>query len=77
MLKLDLKQIMNCIDHCLKEKIKKNNWINKRWARHKIMTKFVWIRAKACSHLIDDGREDKKPEGRNKCVIKRKLKFEN
>ena len=29
------------------------------------------------SHLTDDGSEDKKAKGTKKCVIKRKLKFEN
>ena len=43
----------------------------------KIMTKFVGLRAKAYSYLIDDGSEDKKAKGAKKCVIKRKLKFEN
>ena len=42
-----------------------------------IMTKFVWLRAKSCVYLIDDGSEDKKAKGTTKCVIKRKLKFEN
>ena len=36
--------------------------------------KFVELRAKAYSYLIDDGREDKKET--KKCVIKRKLKFQ-
>ena len=43
----------------------------------KIMTKFVGLRAKTYSYLIDDGREDKKAKGTKKCVIKKKLKFEN
>ena len=43
----------------------------------KIMTKFVRLRAKTYSYLIDDGSEDKKAKGTKKCVIKRKLKFEN
>ena len=43
----------------------------------KIMTKFVGLRAKIYSYLIDDGSEDKKAKGTKKCVIKRKLKFEN
>ena len=43
----------------------------------KIMTKFVGLRAKSYSYLIDDGKEDKKAKGTKKCVIKRKLKFEN
>ena len=29
------------------------------------------------SYLIDDGSEDKKGKGKKKCIIKRKLKFEN
>ena len=40
----------------------------------KIMTKFV---AKTYSYLIDEGSEDKKGKSTKKCVIKRKLKFEN
>ena len=43
----------------------------------KIMTKFVLLRAKTYRHLIDDSSEDKKAKGTKKCVIKRKLKFEN
>ena len=43
----------------------------------KIMTKFVGLRAKTYSYLIDDSSEDKKVKGTNKCVIKRKHKFEN
>ena len=40
------------------------------------MTKFVGLRAKNYSYLIDDGSKDKKTKGTKKCVIKRKLKFE-
>ena len=43
----------------------------------KIMTKIVWLRAKTYSYLIDDGSEDKKAKGTKKCVIKRKIVFEN
>ena len=43
----------------------------------KIMTKFVGLLAKTCSYLKDEGSEDKKTKGTKKCVIKRKLKFEN
>ena len=43
----------------------------------KIMIKFVCLRAKTYSQLIDDGSKDKKAKGTQKCVIKRKLKFEN
>ena len=39
----------------------------------KIMVKFVGLKAKTYSYLIDD----KKAKGTKKCVIKRKLKFEN
>ena len=43
----------------------------------KIMTKFVGLRAKTCSYIIDDGSKDKKAKGRKMCVIKRKNKLEN
>ena len=42
----------------------------------KIMTKFVGLKAKTYSYLIDDGSEDKKTKGTKKRVIKRKSKFE-
>ena len=42
----------------------------------KIMKKFVGLRAKTYSYLIDDGSEDKKAKDTKKCVLKRKLKFE-
>ena len=43
----------------------------------KIMAKFVGLRTKTYSYLIDDGSEDKKAKATKKFVIKRKLKFEN
>ena len=43
----------------------------------KIMTKFVGLRAKTYSYLIDKRSEDKKAKGVEKCLIKRKFKFEN
>ena len=43
----------------------------------KIMTRFVGLRAKTYSYLIDDGTKDKKAKGTKMCVIKRKRKFEN
>ena len=43
----------------------------------KIMTRFVGLRAKTYSYLIDDGTKDKKAKGTKMCVIKRKLKSEN
>ena len=41
------------------------------------MTKFVRLRAKTYSYLIDDNIEDKKTKDTKKCVIKRELKFED
>ena len=41
------------------------------------MTKFVGLRAKTYSYLIDDGSEEKKAKHTKNYVIKRKLKFEN
>ena len=43
----------------------------------KIMVKFVGLRAKTYSYLIDNGSEDKKTKDTKMRVIKRKLKFEN
>ena len=43
----------------------------------KIMIEFVGLKAKTYSYLIDDGSHDKKAKDTKKCVIKRKLKFEN
>ena len=37
----------------------------------KIVTKFVGLRAKTYSYLIDDSSEDKKAKDTNKCVIKK------
>ena len=42
----------------------------------KIMTKFVGLKAKSYSYLIDDGSEYEKVKGTKK-EKKRKLKFEN
>ena len=43
----------------------------------KIMKKFCALRAKTCTHLMDDDSEKKKAKGIKKCVIKRRLMFEN
>ena len=43
----------------------------------KIMTKFVGLRAKTYSYLIDDGSEDKKAKSTKNCFIKRKRKLES
>ena len=62
---------------CLKEKNKKVIGLMKDELDGKILAKFVGLRAKTCSYLIDDGSEDKKVKGTKKCVIRRKLKFQN
>ena len=41
----------------------------------KIMTEFPTLRPKTYCYLMDDGRNDKKAKGTRKCVIKRRLKF--
>ena len=43
----------------------------------KIMTKFVGLIAKTYSYFIDDSSEVNKAKGTKKCVIERKIKFEN
>ena len=43
--------------------------------RRKIITKFIGLRPKTYSYLIDDGSEDKKQKAQS-IVIKRKLEFE-
>ena len=43
----------------------------------KTMKKFVGLTVKTYIYLIDDVSEDKKAKDTKKCVIKRKLKFEN
>ena len=43
----------------------------------KIMTNFVGLRSKTYSYFVDEGSENKKAKVTKKCIIKRKLKFEN
>ena len=43
----------------------------------KIITEFVILRPKTYSYLSDDGKEDKKAKGTNKCIIKKMIKFNN
>ena len=43
----------------------------------KITIKFVALGAKTYNYLMDDGSDNKKAKGKRKCVMKRKLKFEN
>ena len=41
----------------------------------KIITEFITLRPKTYSFLTDDGNEDKKAKGTKKCIIKKKIKF--
>ena len=78
MLKLGLiLQIMNYIDYCRNEKIKKVIGLMKDEIGGKVMTAFVGLRAKTYSCLIDDSSEDKKAKNTKKFAIKRKFKFQN
>ena len=43
----------------------------------KIMIEVIAIRPKTWAYLMDDGSEHKKAKGTKKCVIKRRLMFEN
>ena len=43
----------------------------------KVIIPFVTLRARTYSYLIDEGSENKKAKFTKKCVIKRKLKYEN
>ena len=58
-----------------KEKRKKATRLMKDELGRKIMKKFVGLREKTYSYLIDDSSEDKKAESTKKCVVKRKIKF--
>ena len=41
------------------------------------MKKFVALRAKILGYLMDDDTEHKKAKGTKKCVLKKRLMFEN
>ena len=43
----------------------------------KIIMEFVTLRPKTYSFLTDNGKEDEKAKGTNKCVIKKMIKFNN
>ena len=43
----------------------------------KIMKEFCALRAKSYTYLMDDDMEKKKAKGIKKCIIKRRLMFEN
>ena len=60
-----------------KERNKKVIELMKGELLRKIMTKVLGLIAKTYSYLIDHGSVGKKAKDTNKCVIKRKTKFEN
>ena len=43
----------------------------------KIVTEFVWLRPKTYSYLLDDVSGDRKVKATKKCVLKRRVKFED
>ena len=43
----------------------------------KVMAKFVGLRAKIYSYVLDDGKEDKKAKRTQKICQKTEIKFEN
>ena len=59
------------IDHYQKENVKKVIGLIKDELGGKIMTKFVGLRPKTYSYLINDSSEDKKAKDTKKCVIKK------
>ena len=60
-----------------KGKNKKVTRLMKDESGGKIMIELVGLRAKTYSYLTDDSSKDKKAKDTKKCVIKRKLIFEN
>ena len=60
-----------------KRKKKKAIGLMKDELAAKIIKKFVGLRARTYSYLIDDGSEDKKAKDTKKCFSKRKRKFKN
>ena len=78
MMKQDLTlQMLKQTDHCLKGKSKKVIGLMKDELGGQIIKEFVGLRAKTYSYLKDNNDEDKKAKGTKKCVIKRKLKFQD
>ena len=60
-----------------KEKNKKVIGLMKDELCGQIMREFVGLRAKTYSYLKDNNDEDEKAKGTKKCVIKRKIKFQD
>ena len=78
MLKQDLTIQILKIDRPLpKGKNKKVIGLMKDELGGQIMKEFVGLRARLYSYLRDNNHEDKKAIGTKKCVIKRKLKFQD
>ena len=61
----------------LKNKNKKVIRLMKDELGGKITTKFVGVRAKMFSYVIDSSSENKKAKGTKECLIKTKFNFEN
>ena len=59
-----------------KVKIEKVIWLIEDQLHGEIIPKFVGLRAKTYSYLIDDGSKERKAKGTKKCVRKRKNKFQ-
>ena len=60
-----------------KEKSKKVIGLMKDELNGQIMKEFAGLRAKAYSYLKENNDEDKKARGTKKCVLKRKLNFQD
>ena len=60
-----------------KEKSKKLIGLMKDELGGQIMKEFAGLRAKAYSYLKENTDEDKKARGTKKCVLKRKLNFQD
>ena len=63
-----------CWKNHYNKKNKKFNIGSIRWENHE---RIYWIKSKIYSYLIGDDRENKKAKGTKRCVVKRKLKFED
>ena len=64
-------------DHSKQVKIKKVIEMFKDELGGKIIKEFCALRAKTYAYLMDDDSEKKKAKGTKKCIIKRRIMFEN
>ena len=69
------RQIMSPRGHYQKERTG-SYWCNERWIRWKNHERNYRIKSKTYSYLTDNNDKNKKAKNTEKCVIKRKLKFE-